>query len=373
MKKFIYCETPFQVIVALCIKEQFCKKEDIVDIFIADTFSGYDKIATNLRKANIFNKVIEVKVKDIVYAKKIYQFILRLFYIFFPKVLIKRRITKDFDVYDEMYCWNYYLVTASIRSYYAFRKHRLKVFMFEEAYISYLPIDEVIPVRGFLKLLEIRNRLCGISYAIRKNIDGLLLFEPENIIYKPSCKIYKINRDIFNKKEFKKTIDDIFNVGDALKKYDKKYIIFEEAMFANDPEIDDERIIDKIIDIVGKDNVIIKLHPRTSEDRFSKKGIKTLGSDGIPWEALTCVGDFSDKVFITISSSSITTYKTIFGNKIKAYMLFKFIKPNLIAFDSKYAEFWEKFGVITKEGGVCMPNNEEEFFGKLTEEVKKGK
>ena len=129
-------------------------------------------------------------------------------------------------------------------------------------------------------------------------------------------------------------------------------------------------MFDNIINIVGKENVIIKLHPRTNEDRFSKKGIKTLGSDGVPWEAITCVGDFSNKIFIAISSSSITTHKMLFGNNMRAYMLFKFLQPGLKQFDKKYDHFWQNIEEKDfKKGGIYLPKTEKEFYNMLKKEM----
>ncbi len=368
MKKVFFCETPFQVIVSLFIKEQFTKKRDIVDIVIFDTFSGYEKVALRLKDKKIYNNVYVVKIKDIILSKTIWQHIRKVFFVLFPKIMIRKRWYENIKNYDEMYLGNYDLFTSSVRSYYAFRGHHPKVFMYEEAYASYFPIDEMYPMFGLMKFLDFRNKLLGKGNIVRSNIDGWFLFEPDNLLYKPNCNVYQIDRRLNKNKKIKEVIDYIFDVRKVLKNYDRKYIIFEEASLANNSEIDDEKIFDKIIEIVGRDNVIVKLHPRTVEDRFTKKGIKTLGSDGVPWEALACVGNFNEKVLISIASSSIVTYRMLFGNKMKAYMLFRFIDTKFKQFESKYDEFWNKVGTVTSEGGICIPKSEKEFFRKLKEE-----
>lgn len=376
MKKIIITQTPYQVIVALYIKEQFCKKEDRVDLIITDTFNNYENITQKIKEKHIFNNIYIVKIKNtllpIVKQKNLdfkYYFtnLKKLYYILRPKYMLKKTIG-NIELYDEMYCWNYDAFSASIRSYHAMHKKPMKIYLFEEAYISYFPIEEVIPKQGFMKLIEIRNKFMNISDITRENIDGLILFEPKYLIYKPKCPIYKIDKKIGESKEFIDLIDYIFNARESAKKYDKKYIIFEEARIANQPEIDDEKLFNNIAKIVGKENVLIKLHPRTKSNRFKSKGIKTLDNDGVPWEAIACVGDFSDKVFISIASSSITTYKTFFNKKMKAYMLFKFLKPDILAFEDKYNDYWNKLGKIDKNGGIYMPKTEEEFFDMLRKE-----
>ena len=370
MKKLIICSTPFQIIVALNIKKQYANPEDQVDLIITNSFSNYAKIAKRIEEKELFSHVIIANVKTIIQANSLIGNISKMFYVLFPKKIMKK-VWKKIENYDELYCWNYDAFTASIRSYYAMRKNNIKIFIFDEGYISYFPIDDVIPKRRFIKIIEIRNELIGLSKIKRENIDGYLLFEPELLLFKPNCKIYKLDRNLGLEKEFKDNIDYIFESSKSAKKYDRKYIIFEEAMLANQKKIDDEKIFDEIINIVGKENAIIKLHPRTNNDRFTKKGIKTLGNDGIPWEAIALCGDFSKNIFITIGSGSVTSYRMLFGNNMKAYMLFKFIKPNMMQFNEKYYEFWEKMKSKDNNSGILLPETNEEFHNMLKKELEK--
>ena len=369
MKKVIIVQTPYQFIISLYLKHQFSLSEDQVDLIIADTFNNYDIVYKKIKEKNIFDNVYVVNIKNSL-LPNISKFanIKKIYYILNPKKMIKKFL-KNIDNYDEIYCSNYDIFLATIRSYYGLKKHYPKIFLCEEAYNSYFPIDEMYPIRRFLKIIELRNKVFGLSKINRNHIDGWLLFEPENLLYKPNCPVYKIDRRYGQTKEFKNIVEYIFNAREAVKKYDRKFIIFEEAALANLPQIDDEKVFNNIIKIVGKENVIIKLHPRTNKDRFTEKGIKTLGSDGIPFEAITSVGDFKDKVFITISSSAIINYKMLMGNKMRGYLLFKFLKPGLKQFDSKYDEFWEKIGTVTKDGGIYIPKTEEDFYKQLNKEM----
>ncbi len=369
MRKLIICETPFQIIVSLIIKQQFTKSNDELDLVVTDTFSGSDRILDKIKEEKKFNNVYFVPIKDIILSKTIMQKIKKLIFVLFPSIMLKKRWMKEIKYYDEIYIGNYDLYTSSLRSFYAFRNYYPKVFMYEEAYISYFPIDEMYPIFGFMKFIEWRNKILGKEKITRSNLDGWLLFEPNKLLYNPKCSVFKLDREICHDPSFIKTVDHIFSVSKVLKNYDRKYIIFEEAVLANNKDIDDERVFDEIVKIVGRDNAIIKLHPRTSEDRFSKKKIKTLKSDGVPWEALALVGDFSDKVLIAISSSAIPTYKMLIEDKMNAYMLFKFIKTDFKQFAAKYDKFWDKMGILTKNGGIHIPNTEEEFLNDLKKEV----
>lgn len=362
-RKMIVCQTPFQVIVALFLNNQIRKNDECkVDAVITNTFNGYENLVKRLSDRQLFDKVICADAKECIQAKGKKGNISKLFKVLFPGK-IASSLECDLFEYTEMFCWNYDAYTASIRSYLELKKHHIKVNVFDEGYISYMPIDDVIPKRGFMKIIELRNRLYGIGNITRENIDGMYLFEPELILYKPGCPIYKIDREIGKEHKFKEDIEYIFETKKVISNYDKKYIIFEEAMLANNPDIDDEKILDNFIDMVGKENVIVKLHPRTKEDRFAEKGIKTLGSDGIPWEAIVLAGGFEDKVFMTIGSGSVTNCRMLFGSSMNSYMLFKIVRPPMSQFDPKYDNFWEKLedNSTDKSKGLKIPKTMKEL------------
>ena len=366
MKKVIFAETPYQVIVSLYIKKQYSKKDDIVDLIITDTFNGHINLYNNLVNKNIFNNVFIAKAEDLILPKSIKKRIKKLYYILLPQKMIEKSLG-TIDFYDEIYCWNYDAFIANIRSYFALNNKPARLFIYDEGYVSYFPLNKVIPKKGFLKIIEFRNKLAGISNVIRENIDGILLFEPELLIYEPNCPILVLNKTQGLTNKFKKLIEELFNTYNIIQNYDKKYIIFEEAMFSNSDEFDDEKIILDIVNKVGKDNVLIKLHPRTKEDRFSKLGIKTLGSDGIPWEAITLTGDFSNKILIAIGSGSIVNYRLTYGKNMRAILLFKLFKTNLKYLSSNYDKFWNKLKSTYPESGIYMPETMEELDKILTE------
>ena len=364
MKKVFIVQTPYQLIVSLMIKQQFCNKLDQLDLIITDTFSNYDKVSEKINNLNIFSNVYIVKLKDsLLPQKRKINNLKKLYYILHPKKMVKKYL-ENIDDYDEMYCWNYDAFTANLRSYFSFIDKNIKVYLFEDGYVSYLPIDEVIPKRGFLKIIETRNKICGKRNITRENIDGLFLLDPSLLIYTPNFEIFKIDRSLIKTKEFKNMIDSIFNVRKSLKDYDRKYIIFEEYH----PEYNDEEVFKKIIEIVGKENVLIKLHPRRTENRFKELGIKTLGSDGVPFEALALTNDFSNNVLISIGSGSVISYRMLFGNDMHGYLLFKFAGSNLKQFEKKYMEFWDNLESKDFDKGIHMPNSINQFIEMIKKE-----
>ena len=368
MNKVIFCQTPFQIIVSLFVLEQNKSVGDQFDIVILDTFSGYDNVAEKLKSIKVFDDVIVIKAKKIIQANGL-ENIGKLFSVICAKKTINQLFDNNIKLYDEMYYWNYDAFIATFRSYQFLMGNKIKNYIFEEGYISYMPIDEVIPKKGMMKIIEIINRFKGIKDVKRENVNGILLFEPDFYLGKESYPKIKLDNCFANDIRFKNIISNIFAAQEIIKEYDKKIIIFEEAMLANSDDVDDFSVIKRIIDFVGKENVIIKLHPRTKVNRFLNMGVKVLGNDGIPWEALVIQGKFNDKILISIGSGSLTNCRLIYGGNISSFMLFKFINTGLLQFDDQYMELWNKIGNPKYGEGLYIPNSEKEFFDLLRKKI----
>lgn len=362
MNKLFVCESPFQIIVALYLKEQCSSAADKVDILVTETFSKSLDVANRISQTNIFNNVYTY---DSRYTKnnRLLKYVIKFFDIMFPRRLIKK-IFKDVNYEcDEIYYWSSDYLTLSIRSAYFLRSKPIKSYVFEEGYISYFPYDD-IKLNGFdVKLIEFRNRIKKISNVSRSNIDGLFLFEPDLLIYTPDCPVYTIKRNKKIEELVRQNVARIFETAKKADKYNKKYIIFEE----NRPDIDDLSLYNEFIDTVGAENVIIKLHPVRNENRFSNYNVSVIESDGMPWEAIAYSKDFSDNILISIGSGSVTSHRLLFGENTKAFLLFKLVdSKNIKQFDPKYHEFWDKFeSKLTDEKGIFIPKTREEFYDKI--------
>ena len=329
MNKVVFCQTPFQVIVALLIRNQYSEQTDRFDIVIVNCFSGYERIARRLQEKQYFDHVYVAKARDFILAKGKLNNLKKALQILSPKGLVRKYLPQAADDYDEMFCWNYDAFTASFRVAYSSRDRKIQLNIFDEGFITYLPVDDTIPKRGFMKIIERLNALRGMGDLTRENVDCYYLLEPGAIFFETKAKIFEIDRKQKDLPQIRELIDFLFDAAEEATKYDRKYIILEEAFLANVPDVDDEGIFDRIIERVGIDNVIVKLHPRTSRDRFTEKGIKTIGQSGVPFEALALCSDFSDKKLIGISCGTIPTYRMLFGEDFDGYMLFKYVKPDV--------------------------------------------
>ena len=78
-----------------------------------------------------------------------------------------------------------------------------------------------------------------------------------------------------------------------------------------------------IADIVGKDNLLIKTHPRDTRTLYVDNGFNVDENSSVPWEAIQLSGKFDDKVFMTINSGSVLSGSLMSKNKVKTFYMYK--------------------------------------------------
>lgn len=84
---------------------------------------------------------------------------------------------------------------------------------------------------------------------------------------------------------------------------------YEEGYFHN--ELD---LVNQIAEIVGKENIVIKQHPRHKLDIYSQFGYKVWNDEsGMPWEILLLGNDTSNQVYLTLFSNAALSPVTVLG------------------------------------------------------------
>lgn len=317
------CNTPFQIIVALTLKYgEF--KNDIVDIIISDHMNDSLILFNRIKESKIFNNVLYVKSNNYTRKKEniIENKIDLLKYLIHPKYYLEKyiKINEKYDV----------ILGANVERFFALlvytlskKNKKLKVRIFEDGYISYTKLMysyiEWVNVSYKVSLIE---KLLGRK-SICKCIDGIYLYEPELICWTPNFNIYEIDKGITKNEEFIKNLNFIFNYNNLQDDYNKKVIFFEESFFAENIDIGDIDIVNTVSKIIGKENIIIKIHPRNKINRFKKQGFCTNINTSIPWEVIALNNNFEEITLVTISSSAVLAPRMMFNQSIKTILLYK--------------------------------------------------
>ncbi|HDL0916867.1 TPA: hypothetical protein PWS73_002989, partial [Enterococcus faecium] len=118
-------------------------------------------------------------------------------------------------------------------------------------------------------------------------------------------------------------LSDIFNPMIDIYK-EKKYIFFTSVYdFEGGEPVGEYELVCKIADLVGKDNLIVKTHPRDVRTIYKDNGFIEDKNSSIPWEAIQLSGDFNDKIFMTINSGSVISGSTMSAKPVRTYYMYK--------------------------------------------------
>lgn len=319
-KKLFLCNTVYQVIIATWMKYSMFE-EDKVDIIISNHMNGYKDIANNVKKTDLFNNVYTVDSFDYSRGKHSYNSKNKArFYLLFKKKELNSFIKLKIK-YDEFFVSNLDMFTELL--YATLGKQGTQLHMFEDGISTYSKLYEQFYNRKKLpesKRYNIIYRLLRYK-PIYGNVKSLWVLNPSSLLWNPDFEVKKIPAlQIDN--DYKKIVNTIFDYENMKDVYDRKYIYFEESFFAETGYTEDVELVNKLADIVGKENIMVKIHPRNPKNRFKELGYKTNEDTSMPWEVILMNNDFSDKILITIGSQTIVTPCILFDMHIKSFSLY---------------------------------------------------
>ena len=146
------------------------------------------------------------------------------------------------------------------------------------------------------------------------NVQGYWYYHTDLARYKHNREDRLFDIPLLNRENLylKQLLNDIFEIADLKNEYTRKNIFFEGCSHYDNDEINDVEIVTQIAECTGADNLEIKLHPRSTVDRFKSLGLKTNNKVGIPWELVQLNRDFSGNHFFTVASASVLASKLYF-------------------------------------------------------------
>jgi hypothetical protein len=328
-KVLFVCNSVYQVLIASWINYKYYQNDEC-DIIISNHMNGHEEIANNLRTVSLFNNVYTANSKSYVYnSDRIYKNKFEhMYYLKFPKKELAHYI--DFEgKYDILFIANYDTFASLLYNALCHNNKHIQLNYFDDGAATYSLVTKEYyessnSPKNALKKFVFKNILnCKYIY---NNVSNRYLVTPELVEWRPdNCNDIQIATINTNDDEFKKIINTIFDYSSLKDTYDEKYIFFEESFYAETGYMEDVELVEEISNIVGKENMLIKIHPRNPENRFEKLGYKTNKNTAIPWEVILMNINCEDKILITISSTSILTPSSCFGKKIKSYSLIKCI------------------------------------------------
>lgn len=334
--------TVYQLLNAIVIRMKE-KKNQQCDLFLKSSTLWEEEILIRLKEEKLFGNIYCPNLTQIEkdFADKDDEFKARMVkdpMLFFGEAPVEL-------LYDEMFCGTSGIVSKLLYRYHVMNDKKPDIFMIEDGILSYTHNYGDLDSLPYLQNEYAKARF---SDAIK----AIYLYKPE---------VYSA---IDTGLEFRKipAPDDDFEIKQLLIKVfgkndlpEEEFIYFEDYYFANDYIANDLELFQETARAIGRDNVVVKRHPRSKYDRYTVDGWKVMRGTRTPWEIQLMTENVGSKVFISVSSTAALSLYTIFGIKTHVISLEKmYVGIAFLNSTPGFATYMEK---VTK----CM-NSDKVFF-----------
>lgn len=337
------CNTVYQVLVAMWLKH-FHFPDCNADIILSDHMNNGKDLCDQLQRFGEFDNCYYVESLEFTKIRHHMDSNLNRQIRLWPQRVLPKYIDLT-EKYSKLYFANVDVFSDFFYSALVHKNPELKLYLFEDGLSTYTKLFE-----GFYNEKKL-IKLDPFHTIIRKvfgetglygNVESLYLFNPQNIRWNPPFSLQKINTIDRTDTTFVEICNRVFQYNDSIDVYAQKYIFMEESFAADGTYINDVDLLEQLAFRVGKENVIVKIHPRNPVNRFAEKGFKTNVNTSIPWEVILLnLNDVSDKVFLTVASSSVLNPILLFGMDIKAYSLYNLVNREIREESFLRGDFWE--------------------------------
>lgn len=305
MKVLIWCDTYYQLISAVHMGNTIFQGESI-SLVLSDHSSGSKEVAERLRQTGIFAEVMFAKTKNIVYgkgkARKVREII---------RAALGKASGFGASEYDEVVFyglnpWLYEIGDGSVRCGSAVRWSR-----YDEGILSY-GTDFSVGVLD--RTIEPLRKLFG-KYRITEEVSRYYCYFPELKQEErwDVRRIPKLDRSCADTIEILKKVFSFEGFP-----YDQQYIFFASSSDIDGRSFGETEFILRIADIVGADNLLVKMHPRDTRDVYRSRGVSVMENSQIPWEVIQLCAEMGGRSLLTITSGAFLSISAMAGSESKA-------------------------------------------------------
>lgn len=334
MKKVLaICNTPLQIIYAVHLRYSIYKDCEF-DVIISDQMNRSEEISENAKLSECFNNVFNVKTFE--YAWKVNPLDLDMkkgikFYLNYKKT-IKSYVEEHFGLnlgHDVLLFNNIDKFSDLISQYLRHKNKKCEVYMYEEGFATYLVQGQTL-LRHYNKNSGIKSKIKSVLFGkthVATALNAIYVFDPSNIKWQSPFEIKTMPKMDANNMQLVEGLNKIFGFEKMVDKYEEPIIFFEEGYRKDGYDPGDIEILKAIGEVAGKENIIVKKHPRSIDGKIQAEGFKTNVDTVIPWEIIILNHpEFAKKTFVTISSGAAVVPYLLFGMETKSVVLAEMIK-----------------------------------------------
>lgn len=366
MKRILAIAHSYYMLLVLINLRTSVYKDNYMELILTDDSKGSDEIFKSIKESGIFEKCHYLKKAQFAgrgndKADKLCKGFIS---IISPKELIKEAGLEILDTpFDTLLVYvNCRYEEQVIFSYLKTVNPDLNCELYEEGFVSYYSPMGIFYKQKNNTNIKYRNLLSHIGRGnglIENNIRCAWCFKPDLVQYSDSFEIKEIPAFHFSA-DLTDKINDIFKYNKEECYITEPVIFLEDSYYTDGYETDDIEFVKRIVNIVGENNVAIKLHPRTKFDRFKEIGIKTY-SKPFPLE-LFMMNTLEPKIFVTMNSGAPLSCIMNFNINIIVIMLFKCSKyASRFEDNNLFETHLENIRNSCTSGKLIIPENIREF------------
>lgn len=364
------CDTPLQLLNMINVIITYYNGFKY-DLIITDEIKNYEILIKNIKSTNFFDNIYLVKedFKSTVDSEKNYLKKISALFLYAKRIKKQHNTQKK---YDKIFFWGTDWLNIFIEK--QTKKSKNCEFIWvDEGTASYSTHGLFWKKNIFQRFVYLLN-----PYQIFKIIFGLNLTHKTSIqyLYKPEIADYNVpfkrksipllNSDKQKADLFKKIFG--FDNNNFIK---EKYIYFDGAGDVDGLYGNDKELLNLVAECVGKENLLVKVHPRSSIDYYKKNGFHYNTNVSIPWE-IYCLDQeqLKGKVLISIFSTAILSPYIYFGLKNKVVSLIEMFDNSSYSGYYKYLTDFIKIKIFKQNEDIyLLPKNLDELQNLLKQEI----
>ena len=327
MKKIIcICNTYYQLIMLVQMKRELWEGCQ-VDVLISDHSANAAAVSKRLNSKAWFHSVSFVQTKHLDQKQsgkwKQIKSVLR------AALSVGEPWRRPFEkeAYDSFFFFN--ISVSTLLLYYALCKVNPKLVCccYEEGVFNYAaPQLHLLENRlsGRVRLIEKLRAIQGQSRLL-PNVSAFYCMYPQ--LYQGPLVTKCIPHISAGEREVWDLLTDAFGLKEKEISYPQKYIYFSSICdFEGGEPIGELELIKEIAALVGRENLMLKVHPRDDVNRFLREGLCVDENSNVPWEIIQMNYDFSNHVFLTATSTGAISGLLELQQPIRTYFLYPLCK-----------------------------------------------
>ena len=334
MRVLFLCSTYMQLINIIQLKMTVLKTEH-ADIIINDHSRNSEKVAKKLEEINLFDRVRWINNREIMFQQSLWQDISDVISMNFGKnKKFRKMLWNDIGYYEKIYFYNMDLLLLCVWDIMLESSRKPQLVRFEEGITGYPLLDVRVKRKNTegmrMKLTKLLRNISSRS-TFHEYINTYCVYFPEIFkkyvtgIYKEGYKIKRIPFLSSDDTETIKILNHIFDYKPEKESYPWKFIYLASSMDYDGAGIGEYNLVCKLAEYIGKENILIKMHPRDTSKKYEENGFTVSRNSVIPWELVLLNNDFTRHVFVSLSSSSMITGPAILKSDIESYYLYPLV------------------------------------------------